>query len=349
MSTTGTPPCDSGKDGQKCDYPAGLYPGENSVWPAGTIEEQPVDPGDQPDWINAAVQEMSRGWEPVTIVMGGTALLRERCRLLLPIEPREDDCAYLRRVSHATMAPFLPRIAEQAAGLITRKGVQLQPMEEDGELDPYWMKFASDVDGFGTDLSSYARNLALSAILYGHAGTLCDYPSEAAANLAEERAMGHRPYFIEVNARQILGWRRTSASPLAPLDQVRIAETYTEPWGQFGDKIIKQVRVLYRGGYKLYRLGDGGWDVHEEGTTTPIKKIPLSVVYSGKISELISRPPLLPIAHLNINHAQRMCDMQHSLHVAAMPILVMKGFDDNDDTIGLSANSAILLPTDGSC
>ena len=40
--------------------------------------------------------------------------------------------------------------------------------------------------------------------------------------------------------------------------------------------------------------------------------------------------------------------MQHSLHVAAMPILVMKGFDDNDDTIGLSANSAILLPTDGS-
>ena len=100
MSTTSTPPCDSGKDGQKCDYPSGLFPGESSVWPSGTIEEQPVDPGDSPDWVNAAVQEMSRGWEPITIVMGGTALLRERCRLLLPIEPkiRAPSLAYCAKI-----------------------------------------------------------------------------------------------------------------------------------------------------------------------------------------------------------------------------------------------------------
>ena len=32
--------------------------------------------------------------------------------------------------------------------------------------------------------------------------------------------------------------------------------------------------------------------------------IPLAVTYSGKVTELISNPPLLPISQLNILHAQ---------------------------------------------
>ena len=39
--------------------------------------------------------------------------------------------------------------------------------------------------------------------------------------------------------------------------------------------------------------------------------------------------------------------MAHSLHVAAMPIMVMKGFDDAPDPAGLSVNNAILLPPEG--
>jgi hypothetical protein len=73
----------------------------------------------------------------------------------------------------------------------------------------------------------------------------------------------------------------------------------------------------------------------------------MAVTYSNKLGELTSKPPLLPIANLNILHAQRQADLQHSLHVAALPILVLKGFDDTDNEIGLSANSAILMGTDG--
>ena len=32
------------------------------------------------------------------------------------------------------------------------------------------------------------------------------------------------------------------------------------------------------------------------------------------------------------------------MHVSALPILCLEGFDDNEDTIGLSANTAILMP-----
>ena len=75
--------------------------------------------------------------------------------------------------------------------------------------------------------------------------------------------------------------------------------------------------------------------------------IPLAVTYSGKVSELMSVPPLLPLANLNILHGQRQADLQHSLHVAAQPVMYMKAYEDTDNEIGLSVNSAILLPENG--
>jgi hypothetical protein len=54
------------------------------------------------------------------------------------------------------------------------------------------------------------------------------------------------------------------------------------------------------------------------------------------------------VAYLNIAYAQRFCDFMHSVHVGAMPILTMRGFDpDADSPIGISVNTAVLLPVDG--
>ena len=86
--------------------------------------------------------------------------------------------------------------------------------------------------------------------------------------------------------------------------------------------------------------------MYQSGTTS-LPVIPLAVTYSGKISELMSKPPLLPIANLNILHSQRQGDLQHALHVSALPVLVLKGFDDTDNEIALSANSALLMGPDG--
>lgn len=62
----------------------------------------------------------------------------------------------------------------------------------------------------------------------------------------------------------------------------------------------------------------------------------------------MSAPPLLEVAYLNIAYAQRFCDYMHSVHVGAMPILTMRGFDpDADSPIGISVNTAVLLPVDG--
>ena len=97
---------------------------------------------------------------------------------------------------------------------------------------------------------------------------------------------------------------------------------------------------------QVFRKGEGGWYVHQSGSTS-LPVIPLAVTYSNKVGELVSKPPMLPIANLNILHGQRTADLQHALHVAALPIMYLKAFDDTDNEIALSANSAILLPAEG--
>ena len=124
---------------------------------------------------------------------------------------------------------------------------------------------------------------------------------------------------MQVDAANILGWRKAGDSPIAPVGQVRINEYVTEDLGMFGDEVVRQIRILEPGKWSIWRKGEDGWALYQEGTTS-LPVIPM-VTYSNKVSELVSKLPLLLIANLNILHAQRQADLNHSLHVAALPIL----------------------------
>ena len=343
-------------------YFSGLYPSQQP--PGYAPYNQPNDEnqvgqvvGDDPSFESDAYLQMSTSWFSIDCCVGGTAFFRYHAETFLSQEPQELEDAWQRRVSRATLTPFTVRIAEQAAGLVLRKPIVLESKEQDGEVDPYWEEFLEDVDGRGTSLSAFARRLLISSILYGHAGCLVDYPSrEAAPSLQAERLAGLRPYFKQVDCKQIIGWRFDDKDPLAPVNQVRINEYVSVPFGEFGDKTIRQIRCLEPGKYRVFRResdrdantpgGSQGWYVHEEGPIS-LDVVPLALTYSQKISDFVSTPPLLSLANINIQHAQRAADLQHSLHVAAMPILIMKGFDDAPDPAGLSVNNAILLPPEG--
>ena len=327
-------------------YPSGIY-GPGNGPPDELTLDRDAAAGNDPSWLSGPYLEMSERWQPMLVCMGGTQAFREHAGQLLPIEPKEDEAAWRRRVSHAVLSPYVMRIADQAAGLILRKPIQLEPKDEGGEVDEYWTEWIKDVDGYGTDLDAFSRRVVLNSLLLGHSAVLVDFPStEPAENLLQERQLGLRPYFLEIRADQVLGWRKQGDSPLAPVDQVRINEYVTEPVGLFGDRVIQQIRCLFPGGYQLWRKGEDGWALYQEGTTS-LPVIPLAVTYSNKVSELMSTPPLLPLANLNILHGQRQADLQHALHVAALPVMYLKGYEDTDNEIALSANSAILLPETG--
>jgi hypothetical protein len=277
---------------------------------------------------------MMPDWGVMAAVTRGTNYIRDLSETYLPQEPREDEDAYRTRVDRSVLSPYTSRLVEVAAGAILRKPIRI-------EGDPYWQQLADDIDGLGSNINEYARRALVSSLTYGHSAILVDYPAAAGArNLAEERAMGRRPYFVHVDAPQIWGWRKETGTNR--LLQVRIHDYDVRPLNEFGEEQIEQMRVIYPSKYDLYTLGQ---DVVEFSATGgySLDEIPLVPIYSNRRGLLISQPPLLDIANLNITHYQRQADLIHALHIAAMPTLVLEGWDDTTGSATMGVNYAIAM------
>jgi len=101
--------------------------------------------------------------------------------------------------------------------------------------------------------------------------------------------------------------------------------------------------------WEVWEKQDDGpvtWIMVEKGPIT-VGEIPMVTTYAGKIGTLFSKPPMTEVAQLNLTHYQRHADLIQALHVAAQPIMVLKGWDDQTDPVGLSVNNALALPPDG--
>lgn len=302
---------------------------------------------EDPSICSGAVLGMMPFWQVINLCQGGTKALRYNSEAVIPREPEEPDDAYTRRIFHAVLPPFLQRLASQAAGTILRKGIHLE-----GGDEAFWDEWIKDVTGDGTSLNVFARSVLVDSLLYGHTSVLVDYPDgEAPRTLLEERQRTDRqPYLVNIPAQQIRGWRTLAKRPHGEVEQVRYLEQVIEPEGRFGESVIEQVRVLEAGKWEVWRRDEAtgtGWSIHSSGTTD-LDVVPFVTVYSNRIATLVSRPLLLEVAYLCLAYAQRFTDYHHSIHVGAQPILVLKGFDeDNSRPLGLSVNTAVLLPPDG--
>ena len=280
------------------------------------------------------VISMMPDWSVMAAVTRGTNYLRDLSETYLPQEPREDDDAYQTRVDRSVLSPYTSRLIETAAGAILRKPIHV-------EGDPYWLELIQNIDGLGSNINEYARRALVSSLTYGHSAILVDYPAATGAiNLAEERAMGRRPYFVHVDSPQIWGWRKELGTNR--LLQVRIHDYDVRPLNDFGEEQVEQMRVIYPGRYDLYTLGQEEVEYTASGNYS-LPEIPLVPIYSNRRGLLISQPPLLDIANLNITHYQRQADLIHALHIAAMPTLVLEGWDDTTGSATMGVNYAIAM------
>jgi hypothetical protein len=271
---------------------------------------------------------MMPDWKVMAAVTNGTNYIRDLAELYLPQEPREDDAAWQARIDRSVLSPYTSRLIETAAGAVLRKPIHI-------EGDPYWSEVALDIDGIGSNINEYARRALVSSLTYGHSAILVDFPAATGArNLAEERAMGRRPYFVHVDAPQIWGWRKDDTNRLT---QIRIHDYEYRPLNEFGEEQVEVMRVIYPGRYDLYTLGQETV-TFEESNGFSLDTIPVVPIYSNRRGVLISQPGLLDIANLNITHYQRQSDLIHALHIAAMPTLVLEGYsqDSSEATIGVN-------------
>jgi len=121
------------------------------------------------------------------------------------------------------------------------------------------------------------------------------------------------------------------------------------PKGRFGNEYKQRVRVMEPDHWEVWERQEDGpvtWIMIEDGPIS-VGEIPLVTTYAGKLGTLFSKPPMGEVAQLNLTHYQRHADLIQALHVAAQPLLILKGWDDQTDPVGLSVNNALVMPPEG--
>lgn len=285
-----------------------------------------------------AVDAMRQDWAIVAPLMGGTAAMRNAAKALLPQYPAEEDDAYLSRLRLSTL---LPAYAETVNSNTSR--VFAEPLQIGDDVPPVVAELCEDVDLGGNDLNAWAVEYFRTALSYGLCHALIDYPQAGELQTAaDEEAAGVRPYAVLIHPERVLGWRADGGRLL----QVRFTESVEVPDGDFGVKVVEQVRVLQPGLWRTYRKQEGGsWALHDEGSTS-LTYIPWVTFYTGRTGMMTARPPLLELAYLNVKHWQSQSDQDNLLHVARVPLLFMFT-DDEQFKLVISAGSATRMPKDG--
>jgi len=279
---------------------------------------------------NAAYQRMSQFWDLIIDLKEGTYKIRSEHRKYLPQEARETDDSYDVRLSRSTVVPYLQRIEKMLSGMLVRKPVRLD------DVSDLVREQLFDVDLEGNDLNVWLYQTARQAISFGHVGVLVDAPKDGDKT---------RPYWVTYTPKDILGWRSEIVDGARQLTQLRLLEQVVEPDGKYGDKIIKQIRVLERGRYEIHRKDEkkGEYKLFDEGEMSLKDKIPFAVAYSNRVGYYESRSPLYDIAELNLKHYQIQSDLDNILHISSVPLLAVFGFP-NADEITTGPSEALSLP-----
>lgn len=290
---------------------------------------------------SAAVSSMSQHWPMIRALQGGTSAMRVAGEAYLPKWPNEEQKSYDARLKVATLYPAFSRTVEVLAAKPFSKPLTLSDMPQTLEA------WCDDIDLQGRNLHSFAADVFKDCVGLGMAGVLVDFPPvEGVKNREDEKRVGARPYFVHIKPENILGFKISRVNGSWRLIQLRLLEVIAEEDGEFGEKDVEQVRVYAPGKWAIYRkvknnLAKDEWALYQEGTTT-IQEIPFVFVYGDRVRFGVSKPPLLELAHQNVEHWQSRSDQQTILHVARVPILTVIGAENAAITVG--ASSAVALP-----
>lgn len=287
-----------------------------------------------------AVGAMAESWSLIADLMGGTAAMRRAGHRHLPQWAAEDADSYRERLKTATLFPAYARTVSVLTGRPFSK-----PVTVGDDVPSSIREWLENVDLEGRNLHAFAADLFDNALGYGLCGILVDCPpADGVRTRAEEKQAGVRPYFVHVRHDAILGWRAEKRGGSMVLTQLRLMETVEEPDGLFATKKVQQVRVLEIGKWTTYRKTEGqngaeSWVQYKSGETT-IDVIPFVPIYGLRKDFMIGAPPMLELAHMNVEHWQSKSDQQTILHVARVPVLFGKDLGA-DAKIVVGANSLI--------
>lgn len=313
---------------------------------------------------------MEPRWTLCRDVYGGTERLRENYKDHLWQAVGETDEEFKKRASQLEVFPAMKQTVDGLTGVVFRVEPKLGT-----DVPQIIAAHCENIDGQGSHISVFLKELFRDALRDGHQGILVDVPVTIAegkrkfTTSGQEQRAGVRPIWIQIYPDNILSWRVGIRDGRVILTQLVVRETSEEPDGIFSSTDVTRYRKykIEETGLVSFRIWNedqvNNWtersyeEPESAGFITNQVEIPFVCVYGGpRLGPLVSVPPLIDLAHANISHTNVVSDRRNGLHSAMHPILVVKGRQrkpqavseaaakDADDTMDLGPGVGIDLP-----
>ena len=293
----------------------------------------------------AIVQKMHAEGAVIAALLGGTNAMRQAAKTYLPQWPQESDGAYKLRLAASTLLPVLKETVGQMVGRVFFKEIDTEKVS--GSL----LEYLANFDLQNNNLPTFCAAWFADALAFGASYVLVDYPeAEGNRTLADDKALGLRPYAVHIRNADVLGFRYETVNGVPVCVQFRYRQTVTVPDGEFGEKAVQQINVLEPGRVRRYRQGEQGWFLHGESTPKiggrVLNGVPVVDLVLEKSGFMTGKPPLLELAHLNVKHWQSQSDQDNITHHVRVPLLYYRGTEDFQ-SITAAAGNLISVGQDG--
>lgn len=263
-------------------------------------------------------------------IMGGTFAMRAAGQTYLPKHPAEGTEVYKTRLNKTFLDNFVGLAIDKAAGKLFSKEIQVDKLPADIEA------LIENIDRQGRALDPFMLDVAKTAFQDGISYVMADMPRvENVQTLADEKALGVRPYAIHIKPSSVLEIVSEMIGGVDTLTRVRIREVLSVPDG-WDYTTVEQVRVWYREPtglvrWELYRQEQDlkTWYLFEEGSTT-FKAIYLVPFYANRTGFMEGEPPFQNVAESNLEHWQTKSEFAHALSMQCFGMLTATGVQLED-------------------
>jgi hypothetical protein len=287
------------------------------------------------DSIDGWIKDQEKNLNMVESLWSGTQTMRDAGPLYLPKEEAEEPLDYKRRKEMSFLTNFFKKSVKVMAGRLFEEKVTV--------IDaPAFEAFSENVDLEGRNLHRFGYDFAKLLMRDGLRFIVVDAPiAKDVETASDELAAGIRPYFVEVDIRNVLGIKFVEIGGQRVITQFRYKEIVSEEADEFTDISVEQIRVIEPNQIRLYRKNErGDWFLYDT-IETSIGFVPVVPVYAGRQGFMEFEPPLLDMAWLNVEHWQKSSDQSNILHVARVPILHWAGYGAEYDKDGNKVNVVI--------
>ena len=283
------------------------------------------DKANDPSTPSIAHAQLAPMWAMIRAILQGAKAVKAAGETYLPKYPAESDPEYKRRKESA---PWRPEFEDSIRAISSKSFTDETKLAD--EPSEEMKSIAEDIDGRGNNLHVFARDMFEGGVTLGAHGILIDYPTmQANATLAEEKAAGARPYWVSVDADEIIAIWTERVGARERVVHLRLKETVTVVDG-FEETQVEKIRVLEPGKWEIWHQvkrtdGTTAWELEDEGIVT-LGEVPFVFFATAeRRGAQYVRPPLLDLAEMQVELYRFMSSEEQIYTVAGSPMLTANG------------------------